>query len=85
MLPDELTALQIMLLKLAGQSLPASLSKMPPYMAAAVAADYGQMPFIQLRAALMAARHDAQAIELLSQVAQLADLSRWPDPCCHAR
>ena len=79
-LPDELTALQIMLLKLAGQPLPASLSKMPPYMAAAVAADYGQMPFIQLRAALMAARHDAQAIELFSQVAQLADLSRWPDP-----
>ncbi|MGC6534456.1 MAG: hypothetical protein ACON4V_02780, partial [Parvibaculales bacterium] len=79
-LPDELTALQIMLLKLAGHPLPTSLSKMPPYMAAAVAADYGQMPFIQLRAALMAARHDAQAIELFSQVAQLADLSRWPDP-----
>lgn len=79
-LPDELTALQIMLLKLAGQPLPAAVSKFPPYMAAAIAADYGQMPFIQLRAALMAARHDGQAVELFSQVAQLADLSRWPDP-----
>lgn len=86
-LPNELKPLQIMLLKLAGQALPVELTKLPPFMAQNLAADYGQKPLLQLRAAHMAALQSVKnapnsgaATELFSQVSQLADLSAWPDP-----
>ena len=86
-LPNELKPLQIMLLKLAGQALPVGLTNLPPYMATNLATDYGQKPLLQLRAAHMAAVQNANsafnnevAVELFSQVSQLADLSAWADP-----
>ena len=82
-LPNELKPLQIALLQLAGQPLPPTLNHVPPFMAASLARDYGQLPLVQLQAALdtvLATRRQSLPSDIFSQVAQLADLSAWPDP-----
>lgn len=82
-LPNELKPLHIALLQLAGQPLPTSLTNIPAYMTASIAADYGQVPLVQLQAALahaVAVPRRQMPHDVFSQTAQLVDLSAWPDP-----
>lgn len=72
-LPDELTPMQIALLQLAGQPLPAGLRNLPNYFMAAIAGDFAQDPALQLKAAHLAVRYGASP-ELFSQTAQLSDM-----------
>lgn len=73
-LPDELTPMQIALLQLAGQALPAGLRNLPNYFMGAIAVDFAQNPVVQLRAAHLAVRYGASP-ELFAQTAQLSDLA----------
>ena len=78
-LPNELTVMQIMLLQLAAQPLPETVSKWPPFMAALLAMDYGQAPLVQLRAARLATLSGTRP-DAFSQATQLVDITQWPDP-----
>lgn len=82
-LPNELKPLHIALLQLAGQPLPVRLTNVPAYMAASIAADYGQVPLVQLQAALahaLSVPRQQMPHNIFSQTSQLVDLSAWPDP-----
>jgi len=74
-LPSELTPLQIALLQLAGEPLPASLPSVPPYYGGALASDYSQAAQLQLAVAHRAVLAGRMPAEQFSQVSQLADLS----------
>ena len=76
-LPAELTALQISLLRLAAQPLPIDDDIVPAYMLGLVASDYVQSVLVQSRAAIKGLAYGGMATAYMTQLSQLGDFSAY--------
>jgi hypothetical protein len=76
-LPAELTAMQIALLRLAGQALPVDDNIIPAYLLAAVAADERQTPLVRAQAAVRNLAHGQKAALRMTQLGQRIDFSEY--------
>jgi hypothetical protein len=76
-LPAELTALQISLLRLAAQPLPIDDDIVPAYLLGLVASDYVQSGLVQARAAVQGLAYGGMAAASMTQLSQLGDFSAY--------
>ena len=76
-LPAELTALQVALLRLAGQALPVDDNIIPAYLLAAVVADERQPALVRAQAGVKNLVHGQKATTAMTQLSQQADFSEY--------